>query len=137
MECSKCDFKESDIELAESKEPSRYTFTIENTKDLNVRIVKSSTATIKIPQLKITIEPGAASEGYISNIEGILNRIKKIVEVERDAAEDDDTRINAKNLLKKIWKVECGDIPLKIILEDPNGNSAIISEKAVVEKLKK
>jgi len=31
---------------------------------------------------------------------------------------------------------QCGDIPVKIVLEDPTGNSAIISEKAVVEKLK-
>ena len=39
-------------------------------------------------------------------------------------------------MLKKLWKVECGDEKLKIIIEDPSGNSAIISEKAKVEKLK-
>jgi C4-type Zn-finger protein len=38
--------------------------------------------------------------------------------------------------LKKLWKVECGDLPLKIVIEDPTGNSGIISEKTKIEKLK-
>ena len=41
-----------------------------------------------------------------------------------------------KNLLKRMWKIKLGDIPTKLILEDPSGNSAIISDKAKVEKLK-
>ena len=32
--------------------------------------------------------------------------------------------------------MKCGDEELKIIIEDPSGNSAIISEKAVVSKFK-
>ena len=56
--------------------------------------------------------------------------------VERDAADEEDVRKKAKNLLKKLWRVECGDEQLKIVLEDPSGNSAIISEKAVVTKIK-
>ena len=43
----------------------------------------------------------------------------------------------AKNLLKKIWKVECGEQEMKVVIEDPTGNSAIISDKAIVTKLKK
>ena len=45
-------------------------------------------------------------------------------------------RKKAKNLLKKLWKVECGDEQLKIVIEDPSGNSAIVSERAVVSKMK-
>ena len=66
----------------------------------------------------------------------MLDRVKKIIESERDSSEDDDVKKNAKNLLKKIWKVKLGDLPLKIIIEDESGNSAIISDKAKVEKLK-
>src|SRR3989338_11512009 len=136
MNCSSCGYKQSDVEAEAQKEGSKYEFTVENTKDLSVRVVKSSEATIKIPGLKMSVEPGVASEGFVSNIEGILQRFKKILEVERDAADEDDVRKKAKNLLKKLWRVECGDDPLKIVLEDPSGNSAIISEKAVVTKLK-
>ena len=82
------------------------------------------------------VEPGVANDGYVSNIEGVLQRFKKILEVERDTADEDDVRKKAKNLLKKLWKVECGDEELKIIIEDPSGNSAIISEKTIITSLK-
>lgn len=87
--------------------------------------------------MRMSVEPGIASEGYVSNIEGMLERFKKILESQRDTAGEDSERKTAKNLLKKLWKVECGDEELKIVIEDPSGNSAIISDKAVVTKMKK
>ena len=136
MHCEECGYKVSDIEVEETKDPIKYTFEVKNKKDLNVRVVKSGQATIKIPGLKMSVEPGPASEGYVSNIEGVLEKFKKVIESERDTAEDEDVRKNAKNLLKKIWKVELGEMPIKIIIEDPSGNSAIISDKAIIEKLR-
>ncbi len=136
MHCESCGYKMSDIETEEAKDPIRYTFEVKNKKDLNVRVVKSGQATIKIPTLKMSVEPGPASEGYVSNIEGVLEKFKKVIESERDAAEDEDVKKNAKNLLKKLWKIELGEMPIKIIIEDPSGNSAIISDKAIIEKLK-
>ena len=84
----------------------------------------------------MSVEPAVASNGYVTNIEGIFNRFKKIVESERENAEEDDVKKKAKNLLKKMWKIECGDEKMKIIIEDPSGNSAIISDKVLISKLK-
>ena len=136
MNCSTCNYNKFDVEAEERKEPTRYTFEVKNKKDLDVRIVKSSEATIKIPNLKLSVTPGPASEGYISNIEGVLERFKKVIESERDSADDDETIKKAKNLLKKLWKVMLGEISVKIIIEDPSGNSAIISKDAKIEKIK-
>ncbi len=138
MQCSnsECNYKQNDVEVEKQGEPSRIEFTLSNPKELTVRVVKSSEATIKIPQLKMEVEPGIASDGYVSNIEGLLQRFKKILEAERDTAEEDNIKKKAKNLLKKLWKVECGDEELKIIIEDPSGNSAIISEKVTISSLK-
>ena len=136
MYCEECGYKMSDIEAEETKNPIRYTFEVKNKKDLNTRVVKSGQASIKVPALKMSVEPGPASEGYISNIEGVLDKFKKIIEAERDTTDDEDIRKNAKNLLKKLWKVELGEMPIKVIIDDPSGNSAIISDKAIVEKLK-
>ena len=136
MSCSSCHFHKSDVEAEERKDPVKITFTVEDKKDLNVRVIKSSEATIKIPQMKMDVRSSIASSGYLSNVEGVLVRFKKIIESERDNSEDDDVKKHAKNLLKKLWKVELGDEKLKIIIEDPSGNSAIISDKAVSEKLK-
>ena len=136
MNCSSCKYSKSDIESAEDKEPIKLTFTIEKGADLKVRVIKSSNATIKIPQMRMKMEAGPNSEGIITNIEGILNKFEKIIEEQRDTAEDNSIKKTAKNLLKKLWKVKCGDIPLKIIIEDPSGNSAIIDKKTEVVKLK-
>ncbi len=136
MNCSNCKYSKSDVEAEERKEPCKITFTIEKEDDMKVRIVKSSEANVRIPQLKMSMESGPASDGFVSNIEGLLLRFEKVIEDERDLAEEDEVKKHAKNLLKKIRKVKWGEMPLKIIIEDPSGNSAIISDKAVVEKLK-
>lgn len=133
MNCSECGYNKSDIEPAERREPCKYTFEVDSEEDMNVKIVKSGEATIKIPHV-ITIEPGPASNGYITNVEGLLERVKKAIESSVDE-EDEAAKKKAKNLIKKINKVIFGKEKLKIIIEDHSGNSAIISEKAVKGKI--
>lgn len=135
MHCDSCHYHTSDVESEENKGPIKITFEVEKEEDMKVRVIKSSEATVKIPQMRMSMEPGTASTGFLSNIEGLLNRFKKIIESERDNAEDLSIRKKAKNLLKKLWKVELGEEKLKIIIEDPSGNSAIVSDRAETEKL--
>ncbi len=139
MQCSGCGFFKSDIEAAEQKEPCRIIFRVEKEADLKVRLVKSSEAKVSIPELKADMTPGENSIGFVSNTEGLIDKFEKIIQDEKRAAEEEDdtaVKTKAKNLLKKIWNVKCGEGSLTIIIEDPSGNSAIISEKAVVEPLK-
>ncbi len=135
MDCSECKYHKADVEATETQEPCKWTIEVSGSKDLGIRVVKSASATVKIPFIT-TIESGPASNGYITNIEGMLNRVKKILEGLRDSAEDNSDRKKAKNMLKKIQNAMWGSESLKIIIEDPSGNSAIISEKAVKSKLK-
>ena len=102
---------------------------------MKVRLVKSAEATVKIPHIT-TITPGPASQGFVTNIEGVLNRVKYQIETARDTAEDDADKKKAKNLLKKLMKIMWGQEKQKIIIEDPSGNSAIISDKAERSSLK-
>lgn len=134
MSCSECGYHKADVEAAEAKEPCKYTFTVESEEDLKARVVRSSTATIKIPRIT-TITPGPASNGYITNIEGILSRVKRQIEVARDSEEEKEDRKKAKNLLKKLQRIMWGQESIAITIEDPSGNSAIISEKAVRSRL--
>ena len=136
MDCSSCKYNKADVESVEQKEPSKYTITVDNEKDMAIRVIKSSTGAINLPQLRLSITPGPASIRYISNIEGILNMFEDVIKQERDDAEEPEIKKRCKNLLKKIWKIKLGDIPTRVIVEDPSGNSAIISNKAKVEKLK-
>ncbi len=134
MHCSACHYHKADIEAAEQKEPARYTFEVAGKDDLSVRVVRSSEGIIKIPHVG-SIEPGPNAEGFVSNIEGVIEKFKKQIEVLRDTAEDDEDKKKAKNMLKKLQNVLWGSEKLKIIIEDPTGNSAIVSEKAVRQKL--
>ncbi len=134
MSCSNCHYHKADVETLETHDPVKYTLDIESEDDLKIRVIKSSEATIKIPHIT-TITPGPASNGYVTNVEGIINRVKYQIESARDEEDDPDKAKKAKNLLKKLQRVLWGQEKIKLIIEDPSGNSAIISEKAVKSKL--
>ncbi len=136
MQCSECGFSKADVEFKEKRDPVKIVFEVNCEEDLFSRVIKSSSAKIKLPGLRMSMEPGENSEGFVTNVEGLIGRFEKILETQRDTTDDKKIRKKAKNLLKKIWKIKAGEIPLKIIIEDKSGNSAIISDKAEVSKLK-
>lgn len=135
MTCSSCKFHKSDVESVEQREPVKVSIEVSGEKDMSIRIVRSSQGKVKIPYIA-DIEPGEASNGYVTNVEGLLKRVKQQVEAIRDTEEDDTAVKKAKNILKKLNRVMWGEETAKIIIEDPSGNSAILSDKAVKEKLK-
>ena len=135
MTCNNCKYHKADIEAMEQKDPVKYEFEITSEEDMKVRVVKSAEATVKLPHIA-TISPGPAAQGYVTNIEGILNRVKYQVEAAKEMEEDDEDKKKAKNLLKKILNITWGKEKQKLIIEDPSGNSAIISDKAVKSPLK-
>lgn len=135
MKCDSCKYLKSDVESVENKEGSKWVIEVDSAKDMEIRVVKSSNAIVKIPQMRLNVRPGPASIGYISNIEGVLNRFKDVLDGQLEGAEDKADRKKIKNLLKKLWKVKLGEVKLKIVIEDVSGNSAILSEKAKMEKI--
>ena len=135
MTCSNCKYHIADVEATEQKEPVKQTIEISSENDMKIRVVKSSKATVKIPHIT-TITPGPASNGYITNIEGILKRVKHQIEVLADETEDANEKKKARKLIKKLNRVMWGDEKLKLTIEDPSGNSAIISDKTQTSKLK-
>jgi len=134
--CSNCGYKKADIMPIELKEPSRYSLNVESAGDASIRIVKSSTCTIRIPELGVTVEPGPISEGYISNVEGLLSRISKVIGMGMKMGEDEEKK-NGKDLIERIDRLIEGQETVCIILEDPLGYSAIASDKAIREPLTK
>jgi len=135
MSCSSCKYHKADVECVEEKEPTRFTLEIDNEEDMKIRVVRSSQGTVKLSHIA-TIEPGEGANGYVTNVEGILNRIKYQIETIKENEDDEDAKKKAKNLLKKIQKIMWGQEKGKLIIEDPSGNSAIISDKTVKTKLK-
>jgi zinc finger protein len=128
MGCSSCNFSKTDVELFESSK-KKLTFDVESKKDFDIVIIKSSSAKIKIPTIRKSIKPSENSSGCITDVKGLIEEFENILISERDSCEDKKEKKSIKNTLKKLWKVKLGEIPLKIIIEDPSGNSVIVSDK--------
>jgi zinc finger protein len=107
---------------------------VRSTDDLDARVVRSTSGTIRIPELGIEIEPGPASESFISNVEGVLERVEEILDMVTRWGEEDKTA-RALELLSTIEKTRAGEYEITLVIEDPLGNSAIIAENAVSRKL--
>lgn len=136
LRCPECGFRHTDFVLLETKDPLRVSYRITSEADMSVRVVRSSSGTIRIPELGIVIEPGVASEAFITNIEGILVRIEKVLaQLLRDAT-DDPQRARIEGLQATLEAMRDGKaVPATLVLEDPFGNSSILAEKAVQEPI--
>ena len=135
--CENCKFKHSDVFSVEQKEPACYKLTVEEEKDLNARVIRSSSGTIEIPELGIKMEPGPASQGFITNVEGILLRMEEIVKAQKILVKEKKKLERLNELEQKLNLAMEGRLKLTIVLKDPLGNSAILSRKAKKRKLSK
>ncbi len=130
-----CGFKHSDSFIAEIREPVRIKIEI-NKNTLFTKIVRSTSGTIRIPELGLSLEPGPASQAFITNIEGILMRFEDIVEIAKEWNREDAEKVKRCNaILSKLRAARDGDENLTLILEDPFGNSMIVSDKAFMERM--
>jgi zinc finger protein len=132
--CPSCGYRYVDTQLLRDAEPSRYEFFVSAAEDLTVRVVRSMSATVRIPELGVEIDPGPACTGFVTNVEGVLDRIKNVVEGALHWGESGE-RENAGRLLERIARARAGTLPFTLILDDPRGNSAIVSDKALKKPL--
>jgi len=131
--CPACGYRFVDSQLIRHGDPARYTLLVESADDLSVRVVRSMSASIEIPELGVSIDPGPQCQGFVSNVEGVLDRIEQVVKGALQWGTDIE-RENAAALLADIARVKAGEFPITLIVEDPCGNSGIESERVKEEK---
>lgn len=129
-----CGFRYSDTLIMTQRKPVHYELKIKKQDDLDARVVRSTSGTIRIPELGIDIEPGPASESFVSNIEGVLDRVEEILGMVTRWGEKEKTE-RAQELLSTFEKIKAGEYEITVIIEDPMGNSAIIAENATSREL--
>lgn len=120
--CGECGYRSCDVYPLRASDPERLKFRVECVNDLNTRIARSSSATIRIPELEATITPGSLADGYVTNVEGLLDRIEAAFKTKKTAAA-------AGRVLGKLHKMREGKLPFTLIIDDPFGNSRIASRK--------
>ena len=126
--CDSCGYKYVDTQLLKDNEPVRFELNVDSPEDLAIRVVRSMSASLEVPELGVRIDPGPACQGFVSNVEGVLDRIEQIVKGALIWGEDEEQK-NAQTLLNKIDRVKDGSLSITLVLEDRCGNSAIISDK--------
>ncbi|XP_041005273.1 zinc finger protein ZPR1-like [Juglans microcarpa x Juglans regia] len=130
FECPHCGERNNEVQFAGEILPRGCCYHLEvpsgDPKMLNRQVVKSESATIKIPELDFEIPP-EAQRGSLSTVEGILLRAAD----ELQALQEDRKKVNHKTaeaidkFLLKLKACATGDSPFTFILDDPAGNSFI------------
>lgn len=133
--CSTCGFRHSDVIHGKTHEPRRWTFRTGTADDMMVRVVRSTSGTLRIPELGVLIEPGPASEAFVSNVEGVLTRVEMVLGQLRRDAETPEQRRLVEERLEQIELARTGKNPITLILEDPFGNSVIVHDRAKMERI--
>jgi zinc finger protein len=131
--CRNCGYKHTDVMTLNAGEPILLSAKINSIDDLNIHVVKSGTATVSIPEFGATIMPGPYSEGYVSNVEGVLGRIEDSLTFMLSSAKGKSLQKGVR-MLKKIGTAR--DRPnFTFEMKDPFGNSALVSP--IAGKIKK
>lgn len=129
--CPSCGFRHSDVIALDQNDPAKYVLEI-NKNNLSIRIVRSQSATVVIPEVGVKVEPGPKSEGYVTNVEGVLTRFEDAVIKALNLFDDKESQTNAKKTLQHIRELKKGNGTATLIILDPFGQSNIVSEKAEV-----
>ncbi|MEM0453645.1 MAG: ZPR1 zinc finger domain-containing protein [Sulfolobales archaeon] len=120
--CSECGYRKADVSIVDYGRPKTIKAFVKSRNDLNALVVKSSTATIMIPELGIEVVPGSAAYGYLTTIEGILEQVLDVIPSD---CEERKECIDKVNLIKDAMN---GSIKFTLIIKDPLGKSAVIGE---------
>jgi len=124
--CGQCGYRHDDVVTLTNREPIELRAKINSIEDLNLRVIKSGTATVSIPEFGATITPGQYSEGYISNVEGILGKIEDALTFMLNTAKGQRLK-KGKAMLGEIRAARDSKPRFTLVIKDPLGNSAIVS----------
>jgi zinc finger protein len=133
FECNECMFTTNDvIPLTTRLEPGIISLQVTNENDLKSKIYRSPVGILEIPELEVLVEPGPRADFYYTNVEGILDRFQKAVQIYRNSldGEDDDDQKQQEidEILENISKAMKGDFNFTLIITDTGGGSYIIPQ---------
>ena len=128
--CGSCGFRFTDTMLLGEREPVRWELPVRGLTDLDARVVRSMQAAVIVPELGVRIDPGPSCEGFVSNVEGVLSRIERVLDGVVAGEEEEGARSRALELKDQIFRIKEGTATMTLIIEDPSGNSLILSGEA-------
>ena len=129
--CGTCGWKHTDFIPSEGDKHGYWSLCLESTGAGSARVVRSSSCTVRIRGLGLEVSPGGNSSGYITNVEGVIDRFEKAVKSMIRSLEDSDSLSEAAFILEGLSKAKVGRSDLVLELLDPRGSSQIIHESVI------
>ncbi|CAB3996121.1 zinc finger ZPR1 [Paramuricea clavata] len=127
FECPHCGNKNNEIKSAGPVQSQGHRIELKVTKkDLDRQIVKTESASVKLPELDFEI-PAFSQKGELSTIEGILDRAISSLEQGQPLrkAVDPEQAEKVGQFVDKLKTYRSGDNPFTIVLDDISGNSFV------------
>lgn len=131
LSCHGCGWRQTDFIPAASREGSCQTYHIDSSADLKIRVIRGSACTVRLLELDLEVRPGSHSTGYVSNIEGVLNRFQDVIDmVGRQAAEEENWEAITQltQLTEAMLEIREGQRGATLEMLDPCGHSMILTD---------
>jgi len=133
--CSSCGWKHTDFIPSDGEKPGFSSLVVDNEQKMMVRIVRSSSCTVRIPELDLEVSPGGSSSGYVTNIEGVINRFETAIKTIIRGDDDGKGGEIAMQILERLHHVKKGKGGISVELLDPRGRSQIIHGEVLSREL--
>ncbi|ROL54311.1 Zinc finger protein ZPR1 [Anabarilius grahami] len=126
--CPHCHWTNSEIQSAGRIQDQGvlYTLQVKTKEDMNREVVKSDSASTRIPQLDFEIPP-FTQKGSLSTIEGLLDRAVAGLEQDQPTRKATDPAVAEKidEFIQRLKKLKEVEEEFTLIIDDPSGNSFI------------
>ncbi|XP_056096179.1 zinc finger protein ZPR1 [Rhinichthys klamathensis goyatoka] len=126
--CPHCNWTNTEIQSAGriQEQGVLYTLQVKTKQDMNREVVKSDSASTRIPQLDFEIPP-FTQKGSLSTIEGLLDRAVAGLEQDQPIRKGTDPAVAEKidEFIQRLKNLKEVEEEFTLIIDDPSGNSFI------------
>ncbi|KAI5629227.1 zinc finger protein ZPR1, partial [Silurus asotus] len=126
--CSHCHWTNTEIQSAGriQEQGVSYTLRIKTKEDMNREVVKTDSATVRIPELDFEI-PAFTQKGSLSTLEGLFDRAVAGLEQDQPKRRTTDPKVADKidQFIQRLKNLKDVQEEFTLIIDDPSGNSFI------------
>ncbi|XP_037008768.1 zinc finger protein ZPR1 isoform X3 [Artibeus jamaicensis] len=126
--CEHCGWNNTEIQSAGRIQDQgiRYTLTVRAPEDMNREVVKTDSATTRIPELDFEI-PAFSQKGALTTVEGLISRAISGLEQDQPTRRTNKEAIAERidEFIVKLKELKHGASPFTLIIDDPSGNSFV------------
>ncbi len=127
--CSSCGYTHTDVMELEDRGKKVERLRVDSPEKLNYVVVRSSSGRVRIPELELEIHPGPFSNGFITTVEGVLDRFEDATK--KFQPESEEERRLKEQALDEIRRAKEGKLTFTLEIEDPRGVSGILPPEKV------